>query len=454
VYSTPHKIRNCNCRTSSSFAFWFMLFLVASETITAQVPQPPEKTLTLSETVEVALKQNIDIQIATLGLAQHQQERVIARSKLLPQAEFDGSESVTRYNKKALIGMSGSPYSIGPYQSIHVGPSFSTPIFDLTLLRQYQASGNRLQASREDQRTVHEETVLLAVSEYMAHLRALAAIAAAQSRVKLASSLARQANDLRNDGVATRIDVSRAEVRLREEKQQLIDAERDAETSMYALKRILNIPDSQPIAFADREAFSATPSLDLADPVATALAQRSELKSLAHNVLAAKDLHTAAVAESLPKLKFAGSWNEQGGNLTTITPGYEYRFDLNLPIFTSGRLKAERKNTAIVEQTTERKLQQARNQVTEQVHDGEVEIQAALNQVELGKQEVQLANEEVTLSQGRFQSGVTDNIEVIAAQDSLARANDEEINALYRYNIARAQLAHAVGGIEQIYTRP
>jgi outer membrane protein TolC len=160
------------------------------------------------------------------------------------------------------------------------------------------------------------------------------------------------------------------------------------------------------------------------------------------------------VAESLPKLKFAGSWNEQGGNLTTITPGYEYRFDLNLPIFTSGRLKAERKNTAIVEQTTERKLQQARNQVTEQVHDGEVEIQAALNQVELGKQEVQLANEEVTLSRGRFQSGVTDNIEVIAAQDSLARANDEEINALYRYNIARAQLAHAVGGIEQIYTRP
>jgi outer membrane protein len=454
VYSTPQKLLNCNGWVSGFFALWFALFLAGSETSVAQVRQTQEQTLTLNGAVELALKQNIDIQIAALELATHQQERVIARSKLLPQAEFDGSEGVTRYNKKALIGMSGSPYSIGPYQSIHVGPSFSTPIFDLTLLRQYQASGHRLLASREDQRTVHEETVLLAVSEYMAHLRALAAIAAAQSRVKLASSLAKQANDLRNDGVATRIDVSRAEVRLREEKQQLIDAERDAETSMYALKRILNIPDSQPIAFADREAFSATPSLDLADPVATALAQRSELKSLAHNVLAAKDLHTAAVAESLPKLKFAGSWNEQGGNLTTITPGYEYRFDLNLPIFTSGRLKAERKNTAIVEQTTERKLQQARNQVTEQVHDGEVEIQAALNQVELGKQEVQLANEEVTLSQGRFQSGVTDNIEVIAAQDSLARANDEEINALYRYNIARAQLAHAVGGIEQIYTRP
>ena len=67
---------------------------------------------------------------------------------------------------------------------------------------------------------------------------------------------------------------------------------------------------------------------------------------------------------------------------------------------------------------------------------------------------MQLANEEVSLSQGRFQSGVTDNIEVTAAQDSLARANDAEIGALFRYNIARAQLARAVGGVEQTYTHP
>jgi outer membrane protein TolC len=451
VNSALHPSRICKSPASALLALWFVLLLVAAETGMAQ---SPEKTLTLNEAVEVALKQNLDVQIATLDLARHQQERVIARAKLLPQAGFDGSESVTRYNKKALIGMSGSPYSIGPYQSVSVGPSFSTPIFDLTLLHQYQASGHQLQASREDQQTVREETVLLVVSEYMAHLKALAAIDAAESRVKLATRLAKQASDLRNDGVATKIDVSRAEVRLREEKQRLIDAQRDAETSMYALKRILNLPESQPVAFADREAFSVAPALELSDPVTVALEQRPELKSMTQNVLAAKDQHAAAVADSLPKLKFTGKWNEQGGTLSTITPGYEYRFDLSLPIFTAGRIKAERKNSALTEQQTERQLQQARNQVTEEVRDGEVEIQAARNQVELGQQEVQLANDEVTLSQGRFQSGVTDNIEVIAAQDSLARANDEEINALYRYNIARAQLARAVGRIGQIYKRP
>jgi len=77
-----------------------------------------------------------------------------------------------------------------------------------------------------------------------------------------------------------------------------------------------------------------------------------------------------------------------------------------------------------------------------------------LHQVELSHEEVELANEEISLSQGRFASGVTDNIEVTTAQDSLARANDAEIAALFRYNIARAQLAYAIGGVEQTYTHP
>jgi len=125
---------------------------------------------------------------------------------------------------------------------------------------------------------------------------------------------------------------------------------------------------------------------------------------------------------------------------------------VRIPIFTGGRLSAERKRTALIEQQTQKRLAKERNSVTEQVRDGQVELQAALHQVELARQQVQLANEQVSLSQGRFQCGVTDNIEVTAAQDSLARANDAEIGALFRYNIARAQLARAVGSEEQTYS--
>jgi len=421
-------------------------------------PPSSSEKLTLAGAVDLALNQNLDIQIANIETATRQQERVIAGSELLPQVNFEADDSVNRHNLRALLGIQipipSVPHNIGPYQAVHFGPTFTALLFDLTLIRQYQASGHRVLASRADEGTVREETVLLTVSGYMAHLRALADITAAESRVELAKRLAQQADALLRDGVASKIDVSRAQVRLREEQQSLIDAQRDADRTIYALKRIMNTSDSQLIEFADQQDFFQTPPLDLSDPLATALLQRPELHALDENVKVAELAHKAADAKLLPTLTFAGFWDEQGQTFNTANPGYQYQINMSLPIFTGGRIRAERRSTALAEQRTQKQLAQERNQVTEQVRDGQVELQSALHQVELGRQEVQLANEEVSLSQGRFQSGVTDNIEVTQAQDSLARANNKEIGALFRYNIARAQLARAVGSAEPTYTHP
>ncbi len=414
--------------------------------------------LTVSGAVDLALKQNLDIQIADIQTATRQQDRAIARSELLPHASFEADDSINRHNLRALLGIQipipSVPHAIGPYEAVHVGVAFSAPVFDLTLLLRYQASGHRVLASRADEQTIREETVLLTVSGYMAHLRALASITAADSRVQLATRLANQAEDLLRDGVASKIDGSRAQVRLREEQQRLIDAQRDADTTLYALKRILNMPDSQQIEFADQDNFFQTPSFDISEPLKAALSQRPELVSLGESMKAAQFAHKAAVAESLPTFTLDGFWNEQGETFNTATPGYQYQVSVRVPIFAGGRLRAEQKSTALAEQQAEKRIAQERTLITEQIRDGQIDLQAALHQVDLSREEVQLANEEVSLSQGRFQAGVTDNIEVTAAQDSLARANDAEIDALFRYNVARAQLARAIGSVEQTYTHP
>jgi len=66
---------------------------------------------------------------------------------------------------------------------------------------------------------------------------------------------------------------------------------------------------------------------------------------------------------------------------------------------------------------------------------------------------VDLARSEVSQARDRFEAGVANNIEVITAQDELSRANDNQIAALYRYNQARADLAHATGQMETLYTK-
>ena len=82
-----------------------------------------------------------------------------------------------------------------------------------------------------------------------------------------------------------------------------------------------------------------------------------------------------------------------------------------------------------------------------------VSLYSARNEVSVANLGVQLARQEVDQARDRFKAGVANNIEVIQAQDALARANDNQIAALYRFNQARADYARSIGQIERLYTR-
>jgi outer membrane protein TolC len=62
---------------------------------------------------------------------------------------------------------------------------------------------------------------------------------------------------------------------------------------------------------------------------------------------------------------------------------------------------------------------------------------------------VDLAHETLAEAQDRFAAGITDNIEVVQAQESVSAADQAYISSLYTFNISKAQLARAVGVAEQ-----
>jgi outer membrane protein TolC len=124
-----------------------------------------------------------------------------------------------------------------------------------------------------------------------------------------------------------------------------------------------------------------------------------------------------------------------------------------MPLFTGGRIRAE-----IVRADLEiRKLLQQkddlRNQIALDVKTALLNLQSARSEVQVANLGVQLSKEEVDQARDRFKAGVANNIEVIQAQDSLARANDNQIAALYRLNQARADLARAIGQMERAYSK-
>src|ERR1017187_7095616 len=162
------------------------------------------------------------VNLANLGVARSDQERLAARSGLLPQVNANAAEMDHRLNVEAVLGFRfpGLAQHAGPFQTFQVGGAFEAPVFDLTLWRRYRSAQLGVDASRAQELTAREESVLLVVSQYLGSQRAAADVQAAQSQVDLAQALYDQAADLQRHGVGTGIDTLRANVQLQNQKQR------------------------------------------------------------------------------------------------------------------------------------------------------------------------------------------------------------------------------------------
>ncbi|MFB3829365.1 MAG: TolC family protein [Bryobacteraceae bacterium] len=421
-----------------------------------EAPAPEPLRLTLRDAVETALKQNPQVQIANLNVAQSREEDNVARSALLPQIGLQSFERVQRMNVEALIGrrFPGMAQHSGPFGVFQGGAGASVPVFDLTLWRRWRASQRGVEAVRAQEDAVREQTTALVVSQYLGALRAAADVEASRSRVKLAEALYNQARDLQEAGVGTGVDALRANVQLQAERQRLIGAQTVFDTTVFGLRRLLNLDPAQPLDLADRVSFFETPPPGPDQSLKAALDARPELRALRFREQALQLQTAAARASRLPSLRFEGAWGYQGLDTPAAAiPSYMYTASVTFPLFTGGRIGAETARAQLEVRKTRQQQQDLRNQIAVEVQTATAQLSAARNEVDVATLGVKLATEEVEQARDRFQAGVANNIEVIQAQDALARANDNQIAALYRYNQARADLARATGQIRALYTK-
>ncbi len=451
------RLRAAHKKNGSPAKLLILLLLVVLPSAApqqAEAQDPGILKLSMAEAVQTALRQNPQVQIGNIHLALSMQDRAIAASDLMPHAGARISESAVRGNSEALIGqkLPYFPKQMGPFQVFEAGGGVSSPVFDLTLWRKWQAAGHTVQGAGAQERGIREQITLLVVSQYLGCLRSKAALKASESRMELAEALYKQASDLQENGVGTGLDTLRANVQLQAEKQRRIFIETQLKTGLLGLARLLNLDSSRTIELTS-DAF-----LESAAPAGTklsldeALTTRPEMEALKQKEAAVQSMRRAADDSRLPSIHASAAWAYQGLSLPSSIPVYEYRLTLNLPIFTGGRIRAERAKADLELKKTAQEKQEMRNQITLQVRVAEAEIEAAKNEVEVARLAVSLAKEEVAQARDRFQAGVANNLEVINAQNELARANENEINSLYRLSQARADLARATGQMEDLYS--
>ena len=173
------------------------------------------------------------------------------------------------------------------------------------------------------------------------------------------------------------------------------------------------------------------------------------LPELEKLVEAAQDALSAARAEWYPTFDISGYYGDAGLTLTSSHGVFSFTGALNFNIFTGGRIRADiDKATAALQQRSQELADQGA-QIGVEVRDAFLDLQSAADQVAVARDNLDLANQTLQQARDRFSSGVTDNIEVVQAQGSLAIANDNLIAALYAHNLAKVSLARALGMTEQ-----
>ena len=431
----------------------FAVFLASSAP--GQQPthtSPTVLKLSLKEAVQLGLKQNPQGLIASLETSKSKRVSDISRSPLLPQAGISAGTALAQYNLET-VEANPPKKAAGPFQFAEAGPTFSQTVFNMPLIRGYQIGREGVRQATAQEEAAREEVVSAVVNQYLLVLRAMATRDAAQARVDLARRLYEQAAQLQRTGVGLNIDTVRANVELQNERQNLIDAETQTRTTRYVLAEQLDLPKEQELEATDRMEFFELPNMDRDELVSRALRVRPEMRAIQSEQKIAALERKSFAEERYPEMSFNGFWMYQGAHINEGIPAYRYQLSLDFPIFTGGRIHAETERAKIAEKQVAELRRHLEAQIVRDVKSALDELTAARTAVDVAKQGFELANEEVAQAQRRFQAGVTTNVEVITAQDALARASDNQIVALYRFNQARAALARAMGEIENTYTK-
>ena len=417
-------------------------------------PAPPARTvsLTLKDAVQLALKQNPQVVIARLLSMESDRQRQISRAALLPQANLTAAGVLNRYNF-ATIERTPMRTTVGLYQFIQAGPAFSQTLLDLPLFRSYQISREGVRESQAQENVTREDVVASVVTQYILVLRAFALYDAAKVRVALAQRLFEQASNLQKTGVGLSIDTTRANVELQNERQNLTDAETATHTTNYVLAELLDLPRDQEPVVADKLQFFELPEFEKTEAIKTALATRPEMQAQVSQERIAHLEKKSASEERAPQLDFSGDWLYQGSRFNNGIPAYTYQVGFSIPLFTGGRIHAEIARADLEVKHIDQNRQLLEERIVREVKSAIDELDAARKNVDVANLGLQLANEEVAQAERRFAAGVTTNVEVITAQDELARANNNQIDALYRFNQSRVNLARALGEVQDTYAK-
>lgn len=254
-------------------------------------------------------------------------------------------------------------------------------------------------------------------------------------------------------GVASELDVLRAEVAAENLRPDLVAARNAASVATLDLKSLLNLPATTtlalttPLAVPTAAVLAADVTLDRAE-----LAQRPAVQAAERGVAIKQQQIRIARAGGLPSINLRVNYGKQAFPSTVFgLSDATWLSDVNavvgvsIPFFTGFRVSAETEQARIALDQEEMKLDQLRESVGLQYEQAVGERARAAASLAARTRTVAQASRVHDLTVLRYEQGLATQLEVSDARLALLRARTSLAQATADYHLAAAAVVRALG---------
>jgi len=418
------------------------------------VPQgtakPEVVSLTFQDAIDLGLKNNLGVLLQSYNTIAARGQKWKELSELLPNVTGRISENAAQQNLAAEgLRFPGFPTFVGPFGFSDARVYLSQSILNLKALNRERGAAENERAAQFSYKDARDLVVLATGNAYLQALSGAARVETAEAQLQTAQSLYGKATDQQNAGLSPAIDTLRAQVEFQNRQQQLIVARNDFAKQKLALVRAIGLPVGQEIALVSKAPYDALTKFGIEASLQRAYASRSDYLAAAQQVRAAEYYRRGATAEYFPTIDATADYGDLGVNFGNSHGTFTVAGRLNIPIFRGGKVHADVLQSEATLRQTRAQLDNLRGQIEYEVRTALLDIEAADQQVQVARSSVDLAEQTLTQARDRFSAGVTDNLEVVEAQQTVAAAHESYISSLYAHNLAKIELVRAMGYAEQ-----
>lgn len=415
---------------------------------------PGSIPLSLQDAIDRGLKQNLGLLLseADIGVARGQRWQEL--SALLPQITAAPSLDMSRINLKELgisLNIPGVtfPTAIGPFSYFDARATLNQSLFDWKAIENARAAKVSVKTAQYTYQDARDLVVLAVGFNYLQAIADEARVQTIEAQVKTAQAVYDQASDQVTAGTSPAIDALRAKVELQTRQQQLIQARNALAIQKLSVARSIGLAPGQEFNLTDKELYQPLEAIGVDEALARAYASRSDYLAAQSQVRAAEFLRKAAVAGYFPSLSFNGDYGTGGQHPSSATQVYDVHGTISIPIFQGGRVQGDvlAANSRLAQ--SREQLESLRAQIDADVRTALLNLQSYAEQVEVARSNIDLAEQTLEQSRDRFVDGVTDTVEVVQSQESVASAHEQYISSLYNFNYAKIAFARALGTAEQ-----